>query len=162
LAQEIVNEDKIKASYVFNFIRFVTWPSILSSNLSSQKIIVCIINNHQFIQAFNPIIGRKVRGHLLVFREVTQLTEISSCNLVYIDQSQRKLLTRLLPEVQKYKILSISNIKGFCARGGIIGMVTQKGRIRVEINLAVAQKVGFNISSNLLEVATIVRSQYAQ
>jgi hypothetical protein len=173
-AQEIANEDKIKASYVFNFIRFIEWPLSDLKNHSapgsknaqpknshsqnhSANIVVCVLNRKkQFIKAFNPVIGKKVRGQTLQFKELTNTSDISQCNLLYIDKAEKNMVSELLLAIKKYHILSISDIKSFCRLGGMIGMVTKKGKIKVEINLNVAKTAGFKISSNLLEVATIV------
>ena len=167
-AQEIANEDKIKASYVFNFIRFIEWPSSNLNNSSapgsknshSQNLVICVINRkNQFVKAFNPVIGKKVKGQTLQFKKLTNISNISQCNLLYIDKAEKNMVSELLLAIKEYHILSISDIKSFCRLGGMIGMVTRKGKIKVEINLNVAKAAGFKISSNLLEVATIVSSR---
>ena len=158
-AQEIANEDKIKASYVFNFIRFIEWPFNEPGD-PSKPIVVCAINRkNQFIKAFSPVIGKKVKGHLLAFKQITNPNNLEGCHLLYIDKAEKNLIPRLLPEIKKHNILSISDTKSFCSLGGMIGMVTKKGKIKVEINLDVAKAAGFKINSNLLEVAKIVSSQ---
>lgn len=158
-ASDISKEDKIKASYVFNFIRFIKWPKTVLDN-NAKPINVCAINrNNHFSKAFQPVISKVVNGHPLEFHRITNIEQVSHCHLIYIDQAEKNNLDNLLPIVNKHKILSISDIKTFCAQGGIIGMVNKKGKIRVEINLDVAREAGFKISSNLLEVATIVSSQ---
>ncbi|MCW8929682.1 MAG: YfiR family protein [Gammaproteobacteria bacterium] len=158
-ARDITNEDKIKASYVFNFIRFIDWP--LNQRIESSKpIVVCVINkNNQFIKAFSPVVGKEVKGHLLTFRKISEPYDISKCHLLYIDKAEKNLISQLLPKIKKYNILSISDMNAFCSMGGMIGMVTKKGKVKVEINLSVAKAAGFKINSNLLEVATIVSSQ---
>ncbi len=158
-AQEVANEDKIKASYVFNFIRFIEWPSGETDD-PSQPIVVCVINRkNQFIKAFSPVVGKKVKGHLLTFKEITSPHNVEGCHLLYIDKAEKNLFSRLLPEINKHNILSISDSEYFCSLGGMIGMVTKKGKIKVEINLDVAKAAGFKINSNLLEVAKIVSTQ---
>lgn len=158
-AQEIANEDKIKASYVFNFIRFIEWPFNEPGDVS-QSIVVCVINRkNQFVKAFNPVIGKSVKGHLLTLKKISGPLELSGCHLLYIDKAEKNLISSLLPEIKKHHILSISDSKSFCSQGGMIGMVTKKGKIKVEINLDVAKAAGFKINSNLLEVAKIVSSQ---
>ncbi len=155
-AQKISSEDKIKASYVFNFVRFITWPS-QGLNKKKQSVQVCSINqNNRFDKAFKPVIGKKISGQPLMFKKIKDIEHISQCHLLYIDKSEKEQIHSLLPLIKKYRILSISDSHNFCALGGIIGMVKRKGRIRIEINLKEAKSAGFKISSNLLEVATIV------
>ena len=158
-AQDISKGDKIKASYVFNFIRFIKWPPE-KLNTNKQPINICVINrSDNFVKAFQPAIGKKVDGHPLVLNEISDINDISSCHLVYIDKSEKKKVSTVLEQVEANKILSISDINTFCKQGGMIAMVNKKGTIKVEINLNVARKAGFHISSNLLEVAKIVTSE---
>jgi len=160
-AQELTNEDKIKASFVFNFIRFIKWPSNKFLQ-PSQTINVCIINhvssNNLFYKAFLPVAGKQVNGHKLALHKITKFDRINHCHVLYIEKEEKLHIKKLLYLTKKNKILSISDINGFCAEGGIIGMVKRKGKIRVEINLQSATSSGFIINSNLLEVATIVKT----
>ena len=155
-AKKIKSEYKIKASYVFNFIRFVTWPT-QQLDKKTESVQVCVMNsNSQFNKAFKPVIGRKISGHPLRFKQLSDINNIAQCHLLYVDKSKKNNIVKLLPLIEKYKILFISDSRNFCAKGGMIGMVKRKGKIRLEINLKATKLAGFNISSNLLEVATIV------
>ena len=155
-AQKISHEDKIKASFVFNFIRFIQWPEYKLIK-SSDPINVCVIDfnrsNNSFFKAFHSFF---LERYLAALQSISNQKNINYCHLIYIDQAETNNLDTLLPLISKNHILSISNIKNFCAAGGIIGMVKRKGKIRVEINLQAARASGFTISSNLLEVATII------
>jgi len=155
-AQKNSSEEKIKASYIFNFIRFINWPST-ELGQKKQSIQICIFkHNRRFEKAFKPVLGKKVRGHSLKFKKISNTKNIPNCHLLYIGKAEKSQIAILLPELTKHRVLSISDTRNFCAKGGIIGMVKKKGRIRVEINLKRAKSAGFKISSNLLEVATIV------
>ena len=41
--------------------------------------------------------------------------------------------------------------------GGIINLTVEKNKVRLEVNLPAAQRAGLKISSNLLNVAKIVK-----
>ena len=159
LAESVSREEKIKASYVFNFIRFIQWPEELLVQ-KQEPINVCVINRRgDFIKAFQPVVGKKVNGHRLELQKIKIEDEVSQCHLVYIDKYEKNKIKRFLESQKNQRILTISDIDTFCKQGGMIGIVNKKGKIRVEINLQVARQAGFHISSNLLEVASIVASQ---
>lgn len=157
-AQKLSKEDKIKASYIYNFIRFIQWPHSLSNTQTS--INICVFSdNPDFVKAFQPVLNKKVRGQKLSITQLSQLKAISSCHLLYLAENKHNYFTKFLSKPQAFPILSVSDHRSFCAQGGMICLVKSKGRIKVEINLKVAKAAGFNISSNLLEVATIVSSR---
>jgi hypothetical protein len=160
-SSEIAREHKIKASYVFNFIRFIKWPD-QKLNQTDQPIVVCSIQQtDDFSKAFNPVVGSVVNGHPIVFHRISDIdsNSINRCHLLYIETEENIALKERLNRLSQKKILTVSNLANFCRQGGMICLVKKKGRIKVEINLNVARKAGFNISSNLLEVASIVNSQ---
>jgi YfiR/HmsC-like len=158
-AHKITNDDKTKASFVFNFIRFIKWPADKLIK-TSEPINVCVINrnrsNSPFIKAFKPFIAKLVNGHPLTLHKISNPEKIQHCHLIYIDKLEKNNLKILSPLIIKHHILSVSDIDNFCTTGGIIGLVKRKGKIRVKINLQAAQAFGYSISSNLLEMATIV------
>lgn len=156
-AQTLTKEDKIKASYVFNSIRFISWPeNVLAVNTLN----VCAISESKaFSNAFKPVVGRKVKGNLLKFYHISIDSQINHCNVLFLDKTAHHRFIKLKKLIQNKKILFISDIKNFCNKGGMIGLAIKKGKMKLEINLDLANSAGFNISSNLLEVATIVSSQ---
>jgi len=158
-AQKLSTEDKIKASYIYNFIRFINWP--MENNQKVSKVInVCSFSSsNHFFKAFGPVTGKQVRGRKIILHKITNPKQVAHCDLLYIDKGKKSNLGEILPLINKYSILSVSDINNFCNQGGMICLVKSKGRIGVQINLKVARTAGFNISSNLLEVATIVSSQ---
>jgi hypothetical protein len=60
--------------------------------------------------------------------------------------------TRRLP------ILTVGDISGFSRDGGIVEFFLQTGKVRFDINLSAARHSRLKISSQLLKVARIVRS----
>jgi hypothetical protein len=154
-ARGITKEDKIKASYVFNSIRFISWPPNALERLASLN--VCTISqNNAFKNAFKPVVGKKIKGHILKFYQVKVGENIDRCHVLFLDKTAAKKIKILRDILLQKQILFISDIKDFCEQGGMIGLKLQDGRIKLEINLSAVKLVGFEISSNLLEVATII------
>ena len=56
-------------------------------------------------------------------------------------------------------VLSISEVPGFVAAGGIIELYREKKRTRFQINLGVARKLNLEISSKLLRMAKVIGYQ---
>jgi hypothetical protein len=50
----------------------------------------------------------------------------------------------------------VSDIDRFAYREGMIGMVMDQGRVRVEINLAHAKNVQLGISAKLLKLSSVI------
>ena len=154
-AVDLTTEEKVKASYIFNFIRFVKWP--VQKITSDTSFNVCAFaRNDNFIQAFRPVIGRKINDRAIALHRLDTTEKIAHCHLLYLGEARLSRHHEFLYQAGQQGILTVSDIHQFCQLGGIIGMVTRDGKVRIEINLSKAQEFGFHISSNLLEVSTLV------
>lgn len=56
-------------------------------------------------------------------------------------------------------MLTVSDLPGFARGAGVIGLVNENNRIKIEINLKAAREAGLKISSRLLEVSRLVRDR---
>ncbi len=155
-AQDASKEYAIKAGMLYNFLKFVdTWPD--ASNITkNKKVTVCIYGNDPFGGALRPIQKRKVRGMPIQLQKNISLDNITSCDLVFIGTSERNALDSVLSAVGNAPVLTVSDIRGFAARGGVIGFVTQGGKVRFEVNKKAMGNSGIRLSAKLLELATIV------
>lgn len=148
--------DKIKAAIVFKLTRYVEWPDSAYA-ATNGKFRLCMLGHGAFAAALYAAEGRKVRGYPVEFQTVGSGSAAAlRCHVLFITASRSRELGGLLAGLKGEGVLSISDIKGFAARGGVIGLVKSKTRIGFEINLNMARQAGLSISSQLLDLATLV------
>jgi hypothetical protein len=138
-------EAKVKAAYLFNFTKFVTWPSRPESTLS-----ICVIGAPKIAQILKELSQTKP-FHLNTKPD----PKYSQCKILYIGSNIRDF-DKALAMVKDKQILTVSDIDRFTQRGGIVGFVSELGRVRLEININMAQANHIEISSKLLELSKIV------
>jgi hypothetical protein len=63
----------------------------------------------------------------------------------------------LLPRAARLPILTVGEYPAFLNDGGIIGLRVIDGKVRFDVNLRQAERVGLRVSSQLLRLARIVR-----
>jgi hypothetical protein len=56
-------------------------------------------------------------------------------------------------------VLTVGESDGFAALGGVIGFKLEGGRVRLEVNVGAAEQSKLRISSKLLSLAHIVKTQ---
>ncbi len=145
-------QDDVEAAYLYNFAKFVTWPTTKSNVLN-----VCILGTDPFGATLDQIVaGEAIDGrHLAVLRLVDEHS-VRSCAILFIGESESTHLERDLAAVAQLPILTVSDIPGFMENGGTIRFVLQENRVRFEVNLNAAQRSRIVLSSQLLKVATKV------
>lgn len=150
----IRSEYEVKAAFLYNFTRFVTWPN---GATTSEPLNVCIYGDDPFGNLLDPLRGRKSQGRELQLRYPNELAGIAECDVLYIGKSQSRNVDEVLDLAESHKgVLTISDLPDFIRKGGIVGYVKQGNVIRFEISLEAAIEAGLTINSRLLELAVRV------
>jgi hypothetical protein len=149
-------EYTVKATYLYNFSRFVQWPSDAVAKHESFQI--CVFGEDPFGSVLDTILsGEAIKGKPVVARRVMKLQDAADCPVLFISSSEDSRLKEILVGLDKSGVLTVSDIPSFAQRGGIIQFVVVANKVRFEVNLSNAQDAGLTLSSDLLKVAVAVR-----
>lgn len=148
-------ESQVKAAYLYNFGKFVTWPN--DSSKSSDAFEICVLGKDPFGPILDETVqGDKINGKKIEILRLARLQEASGCNILFISSSEESHLSGIVTEAQRMHLLTVSDIPHFAERGGTIGLVNQEDRIRFEVNRTRAEQCHLGLSSELLKVAVKV------
>jgi hypothetical protein len=150
-------EYEVKATYLYNFARFVEWPSS-SAAAKSDSFAICVLGQDPFGPALDAIVtGESIDGKAVLAKRVSKPQDAVSCRVLYISSSEESRLKEVLAALDKSGVLTVSDIPQFSQRGGMIEFTLQGNNVRFEVNLAIAENTGLTLSSELLKVAITVR-----
>ena len=150
LAGEEISLEKLKAAYVFNFLKFTVWPAEGSPNVPLQ---LCLGNADEALhQAFATLDGQSVNGRKILVRDSPIKAEAIGCHVYYLRQGGAPVALRSLA-AHHPELLTIGDDAEFIAQGGIIGLREVDGRLQFDINLAMIKQGRYQISSQLLQLA---------
>ncbi len=164
-------EYKIKAAFIYNFIKAVEWPQEHIEDANT--IVIGIIGHNLFGDAFKPVEDKIVKDRHLVFRvfkgpsendnkdsdkqeEMFDVTGVRACHVLFICSSEVEYIDDILDAVKEYPILTVSEVDGFLAAGGVINFVPGADKPVFEVSLIAGRKTGLAISSKLLRIASRV------
>jgi hypothetical protein len=144
-------ESQVKAAYLFNFGKFVRWP-VMANSLDSLQI--CVLGRNSFGTVLDSTVkGEVISGKPVTARSIPSMHEADGCHILFVSMSEETRLNTVLAGVRRLPVLTVSDIPHFAERGGMIGLVSQKDRIRFEVNIAPIEDAGLTVSSELLKVA---------
>lgn len=150
-------EYKIKAVFLFNFTQFVEWPDD-AFNSNNDPFIIGILGTDPFGSYIDQAVaGEKVGTHPITVVRYRSVNEINNCRLLFINIADDDDLRSVLSSLNNRGVLTVSDMKGFAASGGVIGFITQNNKLRLQINISAAKAEGLNVSSKLLSVSTILK-----
>ena len=152
-AQQL-SEYQVKAAYLYNFGKFVEWPS----GVASSQVSICVLGQDPFGPALDAVLaGERIQGKSVVPRRISKAQEAPGCEILFISSSEERRLSDVLKAVDNVAVLTVSDISTFSRLGGMIQFVLEGKRVRFEVNLAPVQEAGLSLSSQLLKVALTVR-----
>lgn len=154
VAQEPSIEYQVKASYLYNFTRFVDWPD--DAVVGAANFNLCVVGAWRFGGALEGLNGERVEDRPLSIRRLPNMAGAMSarCHLLFIGRGE---LDAAREVVAARGLLTVGEEPGFLVRGGIINLIETSGRIRFEVNQKAAEHAGLAISSRMLRLALEAR-----
>lgn len=149
-------EHEIKAGFIYNFAKFIEFPSGAFAKTDA-PMIVGFLGDDQFGDTFGKLAkGKTVRGRQLEVRRCQKPRECDGCHILFIGSSEIGNLPSILDKLRDSSVVTIGDSAGFARRGGIIGFVVENNKLGFEINVGAAKRNGLSISSHLLNLAKAV------
>lgn len=154
----VAQEYDLKAAFLFNFARFVEWPTDAFA-AATTPIIIGVLGEDPFGPSLDVLVGGEtIRNRPLLIRRYRSVEQIEACHILFISSSEASRLDHIAKALGRRSILTVGETKDFAARIGIVGFELAQRRLRLRINLAAATDARLTISSQLLRQAQIVRS----
>ena len=147
---------ELKAAYLFNFARFVTWPADVMP--TGAALVLCVADDGPVADALEPMIkGRTVEGHDLTVRRLKAGTIWPTCHVLYLGRVNREAALDGLRAVTTVGVFTVSAAAGFAEFGGIAELFLEGGRMRIAVNVDALQRAQVQLSSRVLGLAKIVK-----
>jgi len=142
---------QLKAAFLYNFAKFVTWPS---ANTNSPQFVIGILGNDPFGSFLEQMVeGEKIGNQSIVIQRYNDVSEIRNCHILYINKGNAADVAKSL---EARPILTVGDSDDFAQSGGIIRFYFTQNKIRLRINLKHTKAANLQISSKLLRLADVV------
>ena len=151
---EVLKEYHIKAAYLYNFTKFVEWPTARFPNETS-PIVIGVFGRNPFGDELEKIAeGRTVNRRAILVKLIHTADEMRTVHLLFVPASEE---TRLPAAAwQDDAILTVGESEGFAALGGTITFTREADKVRFTIDIMSTGSTGLKISAQLLKLATEV------
>jgi hypothetical protein len=158
-AQTVANQEaSLKAVFLFNFTKYVTWPSQGIGERSPAEIRVCVTSNDPFFGLLRAAVqGEDIDGKPLEAVALDGLDEARNCQILYVGDPNSADGKAWLNAVRGRQVLTVAD--GALTDETVIAFVREENRVRFDINRAAAARHGLNVSSKLLRLARQVRDR---
>ena len=155
-------EDRIKAAYLYNFTKFIEWPSSAFATAESPFVIGVIDPTDEMFKVVSETLGGKttLSGLAIEVRRIASGgADLTRVQLLFVAHEAALDAATIKASVATSPVLLVGETENFAARGGAIGFLVAGDGVRIEVNLAAAQRAGLKLSGRLASVAHLVREQ---
>lgn len=147
------SQAEVEAVYLFDFGRFVRWPAAADHG----RMHLCVAGSGPVGDELEKTIASEtLNGRALDVRHVARPEDESGCAVLFVDSSDRIPMNELLDAVDGKPVLTVSDIPGFCSRGGMVEFELIDKRVRFSVNLDAVTRGHLGVSAELLKVAVNV------
>ncbi len=152
------DESLVRAAFVFNVVKFTQWPKSVFNDQNS-SLNLCTAGNGGLVPVLELLSGKPVKGRKLAVVSIRPQDEMAHCHLLYVAASEARGYQKYIESVAGKPVLTVSELPGFIASGGMVKLFREEGRIRFIINLQALRDQRLEMSSRLLRLAVIVNKE---
>ena len=150
---------EMKTAYVYNFAKFVDWPSP-DSDPRPLPFVIGVFGDDSLIHRMAGLLkDHTVRGRSVIVRRLISAEQGRACQVVVLPEAEGDRIGQCLAALEAWPVLTVGEGIQFAEAGGMIGFYVESERLRFAINPEAAQRGRLQISAKLLALATVVHDQ---
>jgi len=154
-----MDEYSIKAGYLYNFSKYVTWPKE-AFRAADAPFLICIVGRDPFEGRLDQAIAGKNSGdgRPLQVRRVSNLdrTAFHDCQEVFLSKSERDHAAEIVELLKETPTFTVADFESFAEKGGIADLRIDGARVKVDLNISAANRADLKINARLQQVANLV------
>ncbi len=146
-----VSNSKIKASFIYNFTKYIDWPD----KYKEGSFVIGVLGTSSFYNDLTTLLSSKMIG--------TQIFEIKSfasaesvagiCHILFVPAEHSAMLPDILKKVKNKSTLIITEKPGLAKQGSAINFVVANNKQRFELNKTNVEKYNLKVSTTLSALA---------
>jgi len=147
-------EQKVKGMFVGKISSLITWPS----GKSSSKFVIGVYGKNGISNELKKIYAKKkIKRKTVKIISSTNISDLKSSDIIYIAKASSSQIKEVVKFATANNILTISDVKGFVDKEGIIQLFTVSKKVKIKVNNTIAKKSNLKIKSILLKLAKDVK-----
>ena len=150
-------EDQIKAAFVYNFTKFIEWPSTSFADANAAIVIGVLGDSPMATVLDNVVRDRKVNGRPILVRTIQGPADAASIHVLFVSAAESSRWAQLQATIEPRPVVTVGESPWFAQSGGTINFIEQGDKLQFVINMVAAERSGVKISAQLQKLAAAVQ-----
>lgn len=152
-------EYELKAGFLYNFAKYVEWPASAFEKAET-PIVIGIVGTDPFGTVLEKTLkDRTAQDRKFTLTRFKDARDSLSCHLLFVPKAEKPRLADIFKRVEGRSTLTVGEDVGFAKAGGMVNILIEEGRPRLEINTEASDRAKLTIQARLLKLATIVKTE---
>ncbi len=144
---------EIHALLLYNFIRYIEWPS----SDRSGDFVIGVIGNDQVHSALSKWYKTKRKDNqTIVIKQFNGALDVTKCHVIYIANKKSNEFNIVKDIAAGQHTLIVTDKPGLGKKGSNINFKMVNGRPRFELNKSATEKASLKVSSQLEKIAILI------
>jgi len=150
-ARAQISQEEVKATFLYRFASFVSWPAGSFPD-AAMPVQICVIGADPLARSLlRTTAAQRLGARAFIVRRVADVDNVDDCHLLYVVGDRTDAALRA---ARRHAILTVTDGGG---EHGIIHFAIVDARVRFYIDDALAAESGLNVDPRLLSLAISVR-----
>jgi hypothetical protein len=149
-------DQRLRAAVVYRLARYAGWNAKVFADEKS-PVVIGVLGDDAFARTLAEVSnGKTSEGRRFDIRTLKKSADATGCHLLFVSKSEQGNLRKILEDVAKQPLVTVSDMEGFTRSGGMVQFWVSRGMPRFEVNLGAAKAAGVTLSSRFLRFSRIV------
>jgi hypothetical protein len=141
-----------ESALILKIGKFVRWPDAAFPNVHG-PLQLCIAGGTDADAPLDELNGRKLQDRIIAVMHLVSNDETSGCQILFISRSESERVGQILTRLERSPVLTVSDMEGFVAEGGMIGIRAASDKMSFAINRSASSRAGLTIGAQLMQIA---------
>jgi hypothetical protein len=147
-------DDMFKALFMYNFTKYIEWPS----SYKSGDFVIAVIGQTGMTPELKKIAQKKkVVNQPIIVQVHNSVSSVGKCHMLYIPSGNSTQLGTAVSKLGSSPTAIVTDNPGLAAQGAGINYVKIDGKQKFEINTGTLRACGLRVNSNLVNLGIEVR-----
>lgn len=144
-------ESRYQALFIYNFTRYIQWPSINSS-----EFVIGVLGKSDVYEELQKVMSdKRIGAHSVSVKKFNRSSEIGNCQVLYISGEFTAEVSQIASTATGKNVLIITERPGMARKGAGISFALEDGKQRFEISKTNVERNGLLINNQLLDMAIV-------
>jgi YfiR/HmsC-like len=154
---DLHDEDEVEAAFLYRIAGYVEWPP---EAFSGQDFTIAVLGSDSIARELQRLLpNHSLKNRPAQVRRIRGLDELGDAQILFVGPRYNDELMRLIARVANRPVLVVTASDHGLDQGSCVNFLVIDRRVRFEVSLTVADRVGLKVSSELLSVAIRVQGR---